>query len=116
MFSGGHFAAGASHLQSACVCAITPESVVWSTTPNSCPPPPTQALDWRLTSCFTVNNWVNTMMQLGDNVSRCSGLAPLFQNPGMNNHEFVLPKYSGREFIQVMAVSECWLCCTVEPL
>ena len=69
-----------------------------------------KALDWRLTSCFTVNNWVNTMMQLGDNVSRCSGLAPLFQNAGTDNHEFVLPKYSGREFIQVMAVSES-VCC-----
>ena len=80
------------------------------------PPHPPQALDWRLTSCFTVNNWVNTMMQLGDNVSRCSGLAPLFQNAGTDSHEFVLPKYSGREFIQVMAVSESICGVTLKPL
>lgn len=67
------------------------------------PRAPTQALDWRLTSCFTVNNWVNTMMQLGDNVSRCRGLAPLLHI--VEKEEFVLPKYSGQEFIQVMTVS-----------
>ena len=92
-------------------CARSSSSIGWCSyqCPFSllfqCLRPPPKALDWRLTSRFTVNNWVNTIMQLGDNVSRCCGLAPVFHNQKDANNEFILPKYSGQEFVQVMAVS-----------
>lgn len=54
-------------------------------------------------------------MQLGDNVSRSRGLAPLFHTAGQNDQEFVLPKYSGQEFIQVMAVSLFVVSCAFSP-
>lgn len=66
-----------------------------------------KALNWKLSRCYTVNNWVNTLMQLGDNVSRSKSPPVYTTYPA----EFTFPHYSPMDFVKVMSLLDL---CTLD--